>query len=59
MAKLNMRGKNKGRTLSERFGEKGFDYAGNSHVDLPVWEQSRQAIVVNADGVGSKAARAS
>lgn len=45
----NMRGKNKGNTLSERFGKKAFDYAGNSTVDLPVWEQSRAAIVVNAN----------
>ena len=47
--KTNMRGKNKGRTLTERLGKKGFDYAGNSTVDLPVWEEARQAIVVNAD----------
>jgi 4-hydroxybenzoate polyprenyltransferase len=45
----NLRGKNKGRTLSERYGRKSFDYAGNSTVDLPVWEESRQAIVVNAN----------
>ncbi len=44
-----MRGKNKGHTLSERYGKKGFDYAGNSTVDLPVWQQSRHAIVVNAN----------
>jgi 4-hydroxybenzoate polyprenyltransferase/phosphoserine phosphatase len=47
--KINMRGRNKGRALSERFGKKGFDYAGNSTVDLPVWSEARQAIVVNAD----------
>ncbi|MDB6065757.1 MAG: UbiA family prenyltransferase [Pedosphaera sp.] len=45
----NMRGKNKGHALSERFGKKQFDYAGNSTVDLPVWEMSRNAIVVNAN----------
>lgn len=44
----NMRGKNKGRTLAERFGKGKFDYAGNSGVDLPVWREARQAIVVNA-----------
>jgi 4-hydroxybenzoate polyprenyltransferase len=43
-----MRGHNKGRALAERFGKKGFDYAGNSSVDLPVWSEARQAIVVNA-----------
>ena len=47
--KVNMRGHNKGRALAERFGKKGFDYAGNSTVDLPVWSEARQAIVVNAD----------
>ncbi|MDB6020457.1 MAG: UbiA prenyltransferase [Pedosphaera sp.] len=47
--KTNMRGKAKGDTLTEKFGPKGFDYAGNSTVDLPVWLQSRQAIVVNAN----------
>jgi hypothetical protein len=47
--KTNQRGRNKGHTLSAKFGRKNFDYAGNSTVDLPVWEQSRCAIVVNAD----------
>jgi hypothetical protein len=45
--KRNLRGRNKGRTLAGLFGEKGFDYAGNSTVDLPVWERARKAIVVN------------
>lgn len=44
---LNLRGKNKAARLVARFGRGGFDYAGNSAVDLPVWEQARQAIVVN------------
>ena len=44
--KTNLRGKNKVKVLADRFGARGFDYAGNSTVDLPVWEQSRQAIVV-------------
>jgi 4-hydroxybenzoate polyprenyltransferase/phosphoserine phosphatase len=46
--KTNLRGKTKGDTLASRFGGKGFDYAGNSSVDLPVWSQAREAIVVNA-----------
>jgi hypothetical protein len=29
-----------------RFGEKGFDYAGNSSHDLPVWEKCETAIAV-------------
>jgi len=47
--KFNLRGANKGRTLVERFGKRGFDYAGNSPVDLPVWQEARRALVVNAD----------
>jgi len=34
--------------LVEKFGERGFDYAGNSRDDLPVWEHARRAIVVSA-----------
>ena len=52
----NLRGTAKAALLKERFGKRGFDYAGNSHVDLQVWSETRCAIVVN----GSKklAARA-
>ena len=46
--KTNLRGANKFKALTERFGERGFDYAGNSTVDFAVWEGARQAIVVNA-----------
>jgi 4-hydroxybenzoate polyprenyltransferase len=46
---LNLRGASKGRALAERFGKRGFDYAGNSAVDLPVWAEARRALVVNAD----------
>jgi phosphoserine phosphatase len=44
----NLRGSEKGRVLSERFGRHQFDYAGNSRVDIPVWREARKAIVVNA-----------
>ncbi len=46
--KTNLRGDAKAKVLVERFGERGFDYAGNSTVDLPVWAHAREAIVVNA-----------
>jgi apolipoprotein N-acyltransferase len=46
--KMNLRGAAKLKTLTERFGERGFDYAGNSSVDLGVWPGAREAIVVNA-----------
>jgi apolipoprotein N-acyltransferase len=46
--KTNLRGKNKLKVLTKKFGERGFDYAGNSSADLAVWCGSREAIVVNA-----------
>ncbi|HTY87672.1 MAG TPA: apolipoprotein N-acyltransferase [Candidatus Acidoferrum sp.] len=46
--KTNLRGQNKLRAIIARFGERAFDYAGNSMADLPVWRGARQAIVVNA-----------
>jgi apolipoprotein N-acyltransferase len=46
--KTNLRGGNKLQALTEKFGERGFDYAGNSDVDFAVWRGSREAIVVNA-----------
>ncbi len=44
---VNLSGRVKRDTLVERYGEKGFDYAGNSRADLPIWAMARQAIVVN------------
>lgn len=42
--------------LIERFGEKGFDYMGNSHDDLVVWQSARDAYVVAPErGVENKA----
>jgi 4-hydroxybenzoate polyprenyltransferase len=32
--------------LVERFGERGFDYAGHSPAELPVWAAAREALVV-------------
>jgi 4-hydroxybenzoate polyprenyltransferase len=45
---VNLSGKHKAEALCERFGLHGFDYAGNSNDDLPVWQNARKAIVVNA-----------
>jgi 4-hydroxybenzoate polyprenyltransferase len=42
----NLKGKQKAKYLKDRFGE--FDYVGNSHADLPVWKEAKEAIVVNA-----------
>ena len=44
----NLRSENKLRALTEKFGVRGFDYAGNSSADLAVWRGARQAVVVNA-----------
>jgi len=44
----NLSGANKAAQLSARFGEHGFDYAGNERRDLPVWQRARRAIVANA-----------
>ena len=44
----NLRSENKLRALTEKFGPRGFDYAGNSTADFAVWRGSRQAVVVNA-----------
>ncbi len=46
--RTNLRGKNKLKALVEKFGHRGFDYAGNSAADLSVWRGARMAIVVNA-----------
>ncbi|MGF1677713.1 MAG: haloacid dehalogenase-like hydrolase [Candidatus Methylacidiphilales bacterium] len=44
----NMSGLLKARELVRRFGENGYDYAGNSYVDIPVWQCARNIIIVNA-----------
>jgi 4-hydroxybenzoate polyprenyltransferase len=44
----NLRSTIKLRVLTEKFGERGFDYAGNSSADFAVWRGARAAIVVNA-----------
>jgi 4-hydroxybenzoate polyprenyltransferase/phosphoserine phosphatase len=52
----NLSGANKADALSQRFYPTGFDYVGNSHKDLPVWQQATRAIVVNgAPGLADKA----
>lgn len=44
----NLGGTGKRDALCERYGERGFDYAGNAAADLHVWPHARRAIVVNA-----------
>ena len=54
--KTNLRSKNKLRALTEKFGERGFDYAGNSTADFAVWRGAREAVVVNASRAVQKEA---
>lgn len=46
---INLSGKHKAQRLSEMYGQKQFDYAGNGRSDLPVWTDSRLAIVVSSN----------
>lgn len=45
----NLKSKNKRKALQKLYGEKGYDYAGNSDADLEVWAGASSAIVVNAN----------
>tara|TARA_B100000809_G_scaffold173408_1_gene170644 strand:- start:4613 stop:6049 length:1437 start_codon:yes stop_codon:yes gene_type:complete len=44
----NLKSANKRKALEGKYGEHGYDYAGNSSADLEVWAGAAQAIVVNA-----------
>src|SRR5690606_34219919 len=46
---LNLSGENKAKHLVSSFGERGFDYIGNSSTDLKVWQHAHTAIVVSSD----------
>jgi 4-hydroxybenzoate polyprenyltransferase len=56
--KTNLRSENKLRALTEKFGARGFDYAGNSSADFAVWRGSNAAVVVNASPAVAKKAAA-
>jgi 4-hydroxybenzoate polyprenyltransferase/phosphoserine phosphatase len=43
--------------LVAEYGEKGFDYAGNSHDDIAVWQSAERAYVVNPSPGVERAAR--
>jgi 4-hydroxybenzoate polyprenyltransferase/phosphoserine phosphatase len=44
----NLSGAAKAAALTERFGAGGYDYVGNSAVDVPVWRTARRALTVGA-----------
>jgi len=54
----NLSGADKADALARRYGERGFDYAGNAEADLPVWQRARRAVVVNATGTVERRAEA-
>jgi 4-hydroxybenzoate polyprenyltransferase len=51
----NLKGKTKAAALIKRFGQGGFDYAGDSRADLPVWAAAREAIVVGNERLAKAA----
>lgn len=44
---VNLKGRRKRDELVRRFGEGGFDYAGDAAADLEVWSAARRVLVVN------------
>ncbi|MCB0310146.1 MAG: UbiA family prenyltransferase [Bdellovibrionales bacterium] len=45
---VNLAGHRKAALLVDRFGREGFDYAGNSRVDLAIWSQCSEPVVVSS-----------
>ena len=54
---INLSSHNKRDKLVAEYGEKGFDYAGNSHDDIAVWRSAERAYVVNPSNGVERAAR--
>lgn len=48
-AEVNLTREKKAALLRDRFGEGGYDYAGNDHKDLPSWRAARRVIAVTRD----------
>lgn len=56
--RTNLSGGNKREKLVALYGERGFDYVGNSYRDLPVWRSARRALLVRPlPGLAAAAAR--
>jgi len=55
---INLKGKAKADLLTEKFGDQGFDYIGDSLADVPVWRAARRAICVSGDQKTRRAALA-
>lgn len=54
---LNLKGEAKAKELVRRYGQKGFDYAGDSRADLAVWRCADEIIIVNASRAVARKAR--
>jgi 4-hydroxybenzoate polyprenyltransferase len=54
---VNLSSHKKREKLVAEYGEKGFDYAGNSHDDIAVWQSAERAYVVNPSNGVERAAR--
>jgi 4-hydroxybenzoate polyprenyltransferase/phosphoserine phosphatase len=52
----NLKGSIKAARLVSLFGEKGFDYAGDSGSDYAVWKQAKNAVVVGSQAMADRAA---
>ena len=55
----NLKGKEKSALLVKKYGEQGYDYIGNSSVDLPVWATAHRALLVNCSPKVMKKAKES
>ncbi len=51
----NLKGANKAATLVARYGERGFDYVGDSEADLAVWAHARRAVIVGPKAAALRA----
>jgi 4-hydroxybenzoate polyprenyltransferase len=54
---VNLSSHKKREKLVAEYGERGFDYAGNSHDDIAVWQSAERAYVVNPSTGVERAAR--
>ncbi len=50
----NLSGRAKAARLVETYGERGFDYIGNSATDIPVWKAAREALVIGGNAALDK-----
>jgi 4-hydroxybenzoate polyprenyltransferase len=55
--RCNLAGAHKAEALRGRYGDGGFDYAGNAAPDLRVWQHARRAVLVNASARVVRAAQ--